>query len=227
MRERAVQSMLLKKGCSFSSAAPRCAPRRCLGLRLRSCQREIELTWEFEARKKITTHPLDKLLPLVTNHTLWEPNLAITYVLVHLLRIFCIKWAPTTTHLKEQYSETPKINNLGIAVLVEEDFWSEVLGGATKGGGEFVGAQIGFGETKVAESDMACCVEEDVFGFEVTRDEVKQPFRAERQRKRTDRRCYTCANAPRPISVLRYKTWLSPLQTSSLAASARTTRHHS
>ena len=55
-------------------------------------------------------------------------------------------------------------------MLVKEDFWCEVLGGAAKGGGEFVGAQIGFREPKIAEGDVACCVEEDVFGLEVTRD---------------------------------------------------------
>jgi len=48
-------------------------------------------------------HPLDKLLPLVTNHALGKPNLAITNVLVHLLRVFCIKRAPTAAHLKEQH----------------------------------------------------------------------------------------------------------------------------
>jgi hypothetical protein len=148
----------------------------------------------------LATHPLYKLLPLVTNHALGEPNLAKTYVLVHLLGVFCIKRAPTTTHLKEQYPQTPKVDDLGVAVLVEEDLWCEVLGGAAKGGGEFVGAQIGFGETKVAESDMACCVEEDVFGFEVTRERGQQPFRSgETEKKQTDRRCYICANAPRPI----------------------------
>jgi hypothetical protein len=177
-------------------------------------------------KTKWATHPLDKLLPLVTNHALGESYLAKTYVLVHLLRVFCVKRAPTTTHLKEQHPQTPKIDNLGVAVLVEENLWGEVFGGAAKGGSKFVGAQIGFGETKVAEGDVACCVEEDVFRLEVTRDEVNS--RSERKhRKRTDRQCYTCANAPKPILALQYKTWLGPLQTSSLAASARTIRRHS
>jgi len=123
--------------------------------------------------RKWTTHALDKLFPLVTYHPLGKPNLPKAYILVHLLRIFCVKRAPTTTHLKEQYTQTPKVDNLGVAVLVEEDLWREVLCCAAKGSGEFVGAQIGFGESKVAEGEVACCVEEDIFGFEVTREEVK------------------------------------------------------
>ena len=113
-------------------------------------------------------------------------------------------------------------------MLVEEDLGGEVLGGAAKGGGELVGSQVGFGEAKVAEGDVACRIEEDVFGFEIARKEINIGSEKKIGRgEHTDRQYYTCGDARGLKLALRYKTLLYPRQTWSPSADAKRARRRS
>lgn len=113
------------------------------------------------------THPLDKLLAILANHAAREPNLAETDVLVHLLYVLGVERTPSAAHFKQQHAERPEIDELGVAVVVEQDFRREVFGRAAKSVGQLTGAEVGFREAKVTEGDVARCVEKDVFGFQV------------------------------------------------------------
>jgi hypothetical protein len=95
----------------------------------------------------------------------WRENNA--HQLVHLLRILSIERTPPTTHLKEQHAQAPKVDDFAVAVIVQQNLGSEVLGRTAEGVGQGVGGQVRLGETEVAEDDVAGCVEEDVFRLEV------------------------------------------------------------
>jgi hypothetical protein len=47
---------------------------------------------------------------------------------------------------------------------LENDFWSQVFGGATDG--EVIAVELLSGEAEVSELEIALAIEEDVFGFE-------------------------------------------------------------
>jgi len=53
-----------------------------------------------ERAKKTTTHSFDKLFPILIDDTFGKPDLPKTNILVHLLRVLCIKWTPPATHLE-------------------------------------------------------------------------------------------------------------------------------
>lgn len=114
------------------------------------------------------THPFDELLPILANDAPRELDAPKTDILIHLLHVLRVERAPATAHLEQQHAETPKVNRLGISLVVEQDFGREVLGRTAECVGELVGFEIGLGEPKVAERDVSCCVEEDVLGFQVT-----------------------------------------------------------
>jgi len=93
----------------------------------------------MERRKeKKKTHSLDKRFSLFTNDTLWKSNFPKTDVFIHHLYVLRIKRTPSTTHFEKQDAQTPKIDNLAIASLIEQDFGSQVLCGTTKRLGELV-----------------------------------------------------------------------------------------
>lgn len=89
------------------------------------------------------THPLDKLLAVLANDATGEANLAKTDILVHLLGVLCVKRTPSTAHFKQEDAETPKVDELRVAVVIEEDLGREVLCGAAKGVCKLSGGQIG------------------------------------------------------------------------------------
>jgi len=72
------------------------------------------------------THSLNELLPILINHTSRESDLPKADVLVHLLSILRVEGTPSTAHLEEKDSERPEVDELGVSVVVEEDFRSEV-----------------------------------------------------------------------------------------------------
>ena len=86
-----------------------------------------------------------------------------------MLHVLGIEWTPSAAHFKQQHAERPEIDELGVAVVVEQDFRGEVFGRAAKSVGQLAGAEVGFGEAEIAQGDVARGVEEDVFGFQVAR----------------------------------------------------------
>lgn len=58
----------------------------------------------------MSAYPFDELLPVFVDNTSRETNLAETNVLVHLLSVFSIEWAPSAAHLEKQDTERPKID---------------------------------------------------------------------------------------------------------------------
>ena len=110
-------------------------------------------------KKKKGTHGLDELFAIFANDAFGESDLAETDVLVHLLGVFCIEGTPTAAHFEQKDAQRPKVDDLGIALFIEKNLWSEVFGGAAESGGEFIGAEIWFGEAKVTEGNMACGIE--------------------------------------------------------------------
>lgn len=72
------------------------------------------------------THPLDELLAVIPDDAPREPDLAETDVLVHLLHVFGVERTPSAAHFEEQDSEGPEVDELRVAVIVEQDLRSEV-----------------------------------------------------------------------------------------------------
>jgi hypothetical protein len=64
------------------------------------------------------TYPFHKLLPILPNDTLRESDLAKANILIHLLCVFRVERTPTTTHLKEQHPQGPKIYKFGVTMIV-------------------------------------------------------------------------------------------------------------
>jgi len=77
-----------------------------------------------------------------------------------------IKWGTSIYHLVNQNSQTPPVDFF--FVFSYEDFGCEVFGGSA----ESVCGDRGFGEAEVGEFHVAVFVDLDVFGFEVTVDDV-------------------------------------------------------
>jgi len=102
---------------------------------------------------------LDKLFAIFADDAFGEPDLPKTDVLVHLLGVFCVERTPTAAHFEQKDTQGPKVDDLGISLFVEKNFWSEVFGGATEGSGKFIGMEIWFGKAKIAEGNMTCSVE--------------------------------------------------------------------
>jgi hypothetical protein len=69
-------------------------------------------------RNKIKTHSFDELLSVVPDNASREPDLAEADVFVHLLYVFGIEWTPSATHLEQQHTKGPEINQFRIAVVV-------------------------------------------------------------------------------------------------------------
>jgi len=101
LRESAVQSIGLKNVCSFSSAASRMAPSRCLGFRFNSCTMAVRTG----IPKRGSTCPFHKLFPIFVDDAPGESDLAETDVLVHLLCVLCVERAPAATHLEQKDTE--------------------------------------------------------------------------------------------------------------------------
>lgn len=55
---------------------------------------------EKEDQNGELTHSFDELLPVFINDAFWETDFPKTYVLVHLLGIFGVEWAPAAAHLE-------------------------------------------------------------------------------------------------------------------------------
>lgn len=55
-------------------------------------------------------------------------------------------------------------------MLVEEHLRGKVFCGAAEGVGELVGAEVGLGQAKIAERDVTCRVEEDIFWLEIAEE---------------------------------------------------------
>ena len=53
-----------------------------------------------------------------------------------------------------------------------DDFGRHILGGSTNGVGVVLTLDVGLGESKVGELDVAVLADHDVFGFEITVDDV-------------------------------------------------------
>lgn len=113
------------------------------------------------------THPLHELFPILINDTLREPNLAKADILIHLLRVFCVKRTPTAAHLEEQHPKGPEVDELRVAMFVEEDFRGEVLRRPTERVRELVRPEIGFRQPEITERDVARRVQKDVLWFQV------------------------------------------------------------
>jgi len=75
------------------------------------------------------------LFAIFANDAFGEPDLAKTDVLVHLLGVFCVERTPTAAHFEQKDTQGPKVDDLGISLFIEKDFWSEVFGSATEGSG--------------------------------------------------------------------------------------------
>ena len=88
------------------------------------------------------TYSLDKLLPVLIDDTSGETNLAKADVLVHLLRVFGIKGAPSTAHFEKQDAKGPEVDEFRVTMLVEENFWCQVFGRPTESVGQLVGSEV-------------------------------------------------------------------------------------
>lgn len=64
------------------------------------------------------TYPFDKLLPILVDDALGEPNLAKADILVHLLRVLGVKRAPPAAHLEKEDAKAPEIDQLRVAMFV-------------------------------------------------------------------------------------------------------------
>ena len=104
LRESAFQSMGAKKVCSFSSAASRWAPNRCLGFLFNNCTRG-EWVVRTGIPKRNSAYPFHKLLPIFVDNASGESDLPKADVLVHLLCVFCVERTPAATHLEQKYTE--------------------------------------------------------------------------------------------------------------------------
>lgn len=116
----------------------------------------------------LVTYALDKLLAIVADDVLGESDLAVTDETVHLLGLLGIERTPAAAHLEQEHAKRPEVDVLAVAFLVEKDLGGEVLGRAAERVGELVVGQVGLGQTKVAKGNVACGVEKDVLGLEVT-----------------------------------------------------------
>lgn len=89
------------------------------------------------------THPLDELLPVLTDDAPRELDPSKTDVLVHLLHVLVIKRTPAATHLEQQHAQTPKVHRFRVPLVIEEDFRSEVLGRAAERVRQLVSLEVG------------------------------------------------------------------------------------
>lgn len=109
--------------------------------------------------------------------------------------IFVVEGRKASHHFVEQDAESPPVDDLGVTVTKEE-LWCEVLGCTTEGCqrerekssvhssqltlsqnlltvGGLTLRHVELAETKVTEGNVASVVEENVFGFEVSVDDVE------------------------------------------------------
>lgn len=87
---------------------------------------------------------------------------------VELKVILIVEGGVTGKHLKDKDAQGVPIDGLAIPLGLD-DFWGEVIRGTTQSPGD-VGDM--FGEAKVGDLDVTQGVEEDIFGFEITVDDV-------------------------------------------------------
>lgn len=104
----------------------------------------------------MATHPFDELLSVLIDSALRESDFAKADILVHLLRILRVEWAPSATHFEQQDAQGPEIDKLGVTMLVQEHLRSQVFSCATECCRQLVRAEIGFRQSKVAKGDVSC-----------------------------------------------------------------------
>lgn len=104
---------------------------------------------------------------------LWELDHALQDLLVDVLRLLVVvKGRIASQQFINEDANSPVVNGLAISGLVGlfEHFWGEVLGGAADGEGAEVVELLG--EAEVDEFGEAVGVDHDIFGLEVSEDDV-------------------------------------------------------
>lgn len=97
-----------------------------------------------------------------------ELDFALQDLLVNRHGVVVVEGIDTSNHFISQNSERPPVHRLAVT-FVQQDLWSQVFGSATQG----VGASLAvLSEAKIGEFEVAFLVNEDVFGLQVTVNDV-------------------------------------------------------
>lgn len=116
--------------------------------------------------------PFDKIPSFSAEGVSGKADFSKGDVLVHLLRVFGVEWTPTTTHLEDKNTERPEIHHFCIPLFIQQDLGSEVLSGTAERVGRVILREIGFGQAKVTEGNMAISIQQDILRLEIAIDDV-------------------------------------------------------
>ena len=97
-----------------------------------------------------------------------ELNLAAKDLLVNNHGVIIVKWVNTSDHFVGEDSQCPPVNRLAVA-LVEQHFRRKILGGAAESVSPCFAV---LGKAEVSQFQVAILVNQNVFGLEVTVDDV-------------------------------------------------------
>jgi hypothetical protein len=95
----------------------------------------------------------------------FDVDLGVDDLLEEFHAVVVMEGGETGDHLEDEAAETPPIDLYAVA-LFADDFWGEVLWGATDGLGFVFLSFEDLGEAEVSQFDVAGFVDDDVLGFE-------------------------------------------------------------